>query len=258
MSTYVAYLDEFGHVGPYISRDHPRHNHSPVFGLAGFVIPIAEVRGFATWVFQRKQEVFRDDIAKSGKIPAQWEKKGSRFFTRSNVTSYRQLRLLTNRLLDKVTQLNGFVLYVGVKKTGAAKGNDLYENVFVEVLKRVDHFCKEDCSPPGRFVVVLDEHSLRHKIVTLAGQSMFGGPNPRRHLIEPPFQVESHRYQTLQAADWIAGLMGRIGAYCADPVAYDDYEVFVKYFGRRVYNTSRRCGIQGVDALGHVVGKLAR
>jgi len=27
------------------------------------------------------------------------------------------------------------------------------------------------------------------------------------------FQLESHRYQTMQAADWIAGLIGRLGAY---------------------------------------------
>lgn len=35
--TYIAYLDEFG--------------------LAGFVLPIEEVRGFGTWFFQRKCEL---------------------------------------------------------------------------------------------------------------------------------------------------------------------------------------------------------
>ena len=44
----IAYLDEFGHVGPYVSRTHPRHNDSPVFGFAGFVMPAEEVRGFGT------------------------------------------------------------------------------------------------------------------------------------------------------------------------------------------------------------------
>ena len=48
---YFAYLDEFGHIGRYISRDHARYNDSPVFGLAGFVIPAAQVRWFATWVY---------------------------------------------------------------------------------------------------------------------------------------------------------------------------------------------------------------
>jgi hypothetical protein len=33
---YIAYLDEFGHDGPFISRNHEKHNTSPVFGLGGF------------------------------------------------------------------------------------------------------------------------------------------------------------------------------------------------------------------------------
>ena len=37
---------------------------------------------------------------------------------------------------------------------------------------------------------------------------MYGAEEPGRHLIEPLFQGESRRCQTLQAADWIAGLVG--------------------------------------------------
>ena len=55
--TYFAYLDEFGHIGPYVSREDSRYNESPVFGLAGFVLPSEQVRGFGTWFFQRKCEL---------------------------------------------------------------------------------------------------------------------------------------------------------------------------------------------------------
>ena len=76
--TYFAYLDEFGHIGPgYISRADPRYKESPVFGLAGFVLPAAEVRGFGTWFFQRKCELLDFEIKRSGEHPALWEKKGS-------------------------------------------------------------------------------------------------------------------------------------------------------------------------------------
>ena len=27
--TYFAYLDEFGHIGPYLDRQHPRYNDAP-------------------------------------------------------------------------------------------------------------------------------------------------------------------------------------------------------------------------------------
>lgn len=36
--SYFAYLDESGHIGPYLSRQDPTHNNSPVFGLAGLVL----------------------------------------------------------------------------------------------------------------------------------------------------------------------------------------------------------------------------
>ena len=250
--TYLAYLDEFGHIGPYVSRGDPRYHDSPIFGLAGFVMPIAQIREFAMWVFRLKKQVFSHELVRSNKIPAQWEKKGSSLYTVKNVTRYRQTRLLTNRLLEKVTTLGGFVFYVGTKKTAGVDShnpNSLYTATFLEAIKRIDQFCTDDCGPGTGFMVVLDEHSRRSAIVTAAGQSMFGGTEPRRRLIEPPFQVESHRYQTVQAADWIAGLVGRIGAYRADPVAYPENEVFLKYFGQRVQDHSRRSGIRGASPL---------
>ena len=67
--TYFAYLDEFGHIGPYISRTDPKHKTSPVFGLAGFVLPAVEVRGFGTWFFQHKCELLKFEIERSGEHP---------------------------------------------------------------------------------------------------------------------------------------------------------------------------------------------
>ena len=75
--TFFAYLDEFGHIGPYVSRGDPRYKESPVFGLAGFVLPAEAVRGFGTWFFQRKCELLAFEIARSGEHPALWEKKGA-------------------------------------------------------------------------------------------------------------------------------------------------------------------------------------
>ena len=70
------------------------------------------------------------------------------------------------------------------------------------------------------------------------------GAEERRRLIEPLFQGESHRYQTLQAADWIAGLVGRLGAYWANSTAYRENQVFHQYFERRLNEVSRRSGVR--------------
>ena len=213
---YLAYLDEFGHIGPYVSREDPRHHTSPVFGLAGFVLPSEEVRGFGTWFFQRKCELLDFEIRRSGKHPSQWEKKGSSLYTVRNVEKYVELRRLTNRLFNKLENLGGFVFYVGIRKTAPPathRPTQLYKRVLVEAIKRLDEFCGRDCHPPGRFLLALDEHAQRLTFLAEASRSMYGGDEPRRYLMEPPFQLESDRYQTIQAADWIAGLVGRLGAF---------------------------------------------
>ena len=247
---YFAYLDEFGHIGPYISRTDPKHNDSPVFGLAGFVLPAVEVRGFGTWFFQRKCELLKSEIKRSGEHPAVWEKKGASLFTVRNVTQYRELRFFTNRFLNKIEKLAGFVFYVGIKKNAAPaehNPNQLYKSMLVEAIKRIDNFCEQNNDPQDSFIVILDEHDQHSALITAAARSMYGN-EPRRHLIEPPFHLESHRYQTLQAADWIAGLVGRLGAIWADPAAYPKNEPFRHYFEQRVKRASNRSGIRLVGA----------
>ena len=245
--TYFAYLDEFGHIGPYVSRQDHRHNDSPVFGLAGFVLPSEKVRGFGTWIFQRKCELFGFEINRSGQHPALWEKKGASLYTVTNVTRYAELRKFTNRLFNKIAALGGFVFYVGIKKTappGVHNPNRLYIRVFLEAIKRIDEFSATDYRPPANFILILDEHDQRSALITAAARSMYAKNERRRHLIEPPFHLESHRYQTLQAADWIAGLVGRLAAIWADPGAYSENQVFCQYFEQRLKKISRRSGVR--------------
>ncbi len=70
----------------------------------------------------------------------------------------------------------------------------------------------------------------------------------RCYPIEPQFHLGSHRYQTLQAADWIAGLVGRLGAYWADPTTDSDNQVFRQYFENRLKQVHRRSGVRTRDA----------
>ncbi|MCZ0935821.1 MAG: DUF3800 domain-containing protein [Gemmatimonadetes bacterium] len=163
------------------------------------------------------------------------------------MTRYSELRKLTNRLFNRIASAGGFVFYVGIKKTAPPEThnpNRLYARVLVEAIKRIDEFCERDCQPSEDFVLLLDEHDQRSAQITEAARSMYAKTERRRRLIEPPFHLESHRYQTLQAADWIAGLVGRIGAIWADPDAYPENEVFRRYFEHRLNQASRRSGIR--------------
>jgi len=111
-----------------------------VFGFAGLVLPVNEVRSFGTWFFQHKCQLLDFELERSGEHPAQWEKKGSSLYTVTN--------------------------------------------------------------------------------------------------------LESHRYQTIQAADWIAALVGRLGAVWSDPESYSENGVFRRYFEHRLNRISRRSGIR--------------
>lgn len=175
--TYIAYLDEFGHIGPYIGRDDPKHNDSPVFGLAGLVLPIEEVRSFGTWFYQRKSELLAFEIERSGKPAAIWEKKGASLYTVRNVETYQELRRFTNRMFNKITSIGGFAFYVGQGKPHSAEDHDsnaLYRHTLREAIKRIDQHCEEDCDPCERFLLTLDEHDQRDALVTQAALAMYG------------------------------------------------------------------------------------
>ncbi len=231
---YFAYLDEFGHIGPYIARDDPKHNDSPVFGLGGFILPYDQVRGVSTWFYQLKRHLLAWEIEQSGQHPAAWEKKGSALYTTKNVTTYVEVRKATNRILLQIRKLGGHVFYVGVQKNRSVdefNARTLYPTVLVEALKRLDQYADHY---DAAMIVVMDEHQDRDAILTRASQAMYGGPTPHRRIIEPPFQVESERYQTCQCADWIRGLVGRVGAFQTRPNEWGDMAWTQTYFQDRL------------------------
>ncbi len=244
---YIAYLDEFGHVGPYVARSDPRHNDSPVFGFAGFLMPAEEVRAFGTWFFQRKCELLERELQRSGRHPAVWEKKGSSLYRAASVRRYPALRSATNRLLNRIVRTGGRVFYVGVRKQepGRHDSNALYARMLREAVARIDAFCGEGGGPAARFLLALDEHPSRDALLAAVARDMYGRGETRRRLIEPPFHLESHRYQTVQAADWIAALVGRLGAFWTEPEVWPENEVFRRYFEDRLAAVQVGSGIRG-------------
>jgi hypothetical protein len=92
--------------------------------------------------------------------------------------------------------------------------NKLYRAVLREAIKRLDQHCDSPVGKHGDILMVMDEHEQRLELVNEAARVMVNSGSPRDRIIEPSFQVERHRFQTLRAADWIAGLVGRIAAKC--------------------------------------------
>lgn len=233
---HIAFLDEFGHIGPFRSRSDPKYKQSPVFGLAGYVLPHIQVRHFATFFLQLKSQMLKADLAACGDHPATWEKKGTELITTRNIKRYRHVREGLARLINEIRKCDGKIIYYGREKymkpeDGNSSG--LYTTVLWHTIRNIDNFC---CQKNSQFLMILDQHSDRLRLLESATKTMFSTHNPARCLLEPPFQVESHLYQTIQAADWIATLVGRLQAHSCEPHQYADWEWAEHYFGRSIKN----------------------
>ncbi|TLP61736.1 MULTISPECIES: DUF3800 domain-containing protein [Pseudomonas] len=255
---YVAYLDEFGHIGPFVSKEDPSFHTHPVFGLAGLVLPAEKVREFSAFFFNLKKNVLGAKIEKTGTHPAAFEEKASTFFKTSQFNGQSRARRhkidAVNRIFSKVRQLGGFFFYVGIEKDQSPENSNakgLYKIVLREAIKRLND---EMVTRKSHFMIVLDQqddmnhkkengNSMRLELVKQASFSMFGEER-RMTLIEPPIQVESHLYQTIQCADWICGLVGKTTYYSTRPADCPTYKVFHDLFAERLAMTQRRSGVR--------------
>lgn len=238
---YIAYLDEFGHIGPYVARDHPRFQTSPVFGLAGILIPADQVREFAIYFYKLKCHLLAWELENNNpdKLPPyRWEKKGAALYTVRNIEKYRSLRRTTQRLLRHLSSIGGYVVYVGVTKTTASTApppSSLFRTVLIEAIRLINQHCQRD---HATFAVLLDEqqagNNWREHQVEACTTAMFEAADKCRALVEPPLQAESHLYQTLQCADWMCGLTGRIAAHASRPDEYGDWAGFARNFGQSI------------------------
>lgn len=246
---YVVYLDEFGHIGPFVSRHHKSYNDSPVFGLAGMLLPVEAVREFAIFFYQLKCHLLAWDLQHKnpGNLPAyQWEKKGSAVYTTVNVGKYKALRDATFRLLKRIHQAGGHVFYTGEHKTTAPEVHDstqTFKRQLLQTVRKIDRFCSNEGST---FMVLLDEQQAgdewRERNVEACTLAMFEDSSEKsRTLVEPPLQGESHLFQTLQCADWICGLVGRLTAYSVSPHEYAEWDIFQKYFADRLQAVALPC-----------------
>lgn len=243
---YFVYLDEFGHVGPYISHDHKTHNDHPIFGLGGIVLPTEAVREFNTFFYQLKAQNLAFEIERAfevnGTRPYHWEKKGSSLYTLKNLKSYPQVRKMSFRLLNKLNKLGGFIFYCGEAKKKEVSRHcpkSTYRFAIRESVKRLQD---EFDALGATFSLVFDEHTERAEIYQQVATQMFSDGVSR--LIEPPFEVDSKLYQSMQCADWICGLVGRLSYYEVEPEAKPEWELFKTYFEERIDRLKRRSSIR--------------
>jgi hypothetical protein len=239
---YFVYLDEFGHIGKFVSRNHKKFNSSPVFGLGGIILPVNEVRNFSIFFYKLKARLLSAEIAQLGAHPSKWEKKGSELYTVGNVNKHPGIRKATKRIIRQIEKVNGYIFYTGIGKDVPSlehKPTALYLSVLKDAIRKLDVIFKNLDSTFSLFLDSVDsptpgdKSNFRLSGIEVASVEMFGA-DPKHSLLEPPYQLESHIYQNLQCADWFCGLFNRIYSYKVKPQEYADFEYFEKNFAGRL------------------------
>lgn len=211
----VAYLDEFGHVGPYISPEHKKFFHHPLFGYAGIVLPEQSVRAFGARFEHRKARMFRHDIIRDGKHPRRWEKKGSELYTSGAQLRYPERNLQIADLGTYLSRLNGkFFFYGELKPVGSIKetGQTPAETTRTALVGAVRRLCAYADGQGQDLLVLLDRGGPmpREEAITAMASFIYSSPDPAmKRILEVPMELESHRYGAMQFADWTCAILSR-------------------------------------------------
>ena len=108
----IAYIDEVGEPGAFVSYDHAKFKTSPVFGYAGFVIPEERVHDFSRQVMQTKRDFF-SFLHPSENYTPTWERKGAELFQKGAMERAKGRReiLALRDLLEKLPTVGGSLFY---------------------------------------------------------------------------------------------------------------------------------------------------
>lgn len=214
----IAYLDEFGHVGPYIGPEHKKFNQHPVFGYAGFVVPASNAREVGAAFQANKKRLFKTEIAASA-TPSQWERKGSEYFTTGSIAKRPEQIRVFQSLITMLVKNQGTLFYYGdqkpvgtLKQTGM-DSNTITKNALKEAINRLcTHAEREDQD----ILLIMDAitDKSRREIVAEMYAHIFSRSRDAEHpemkrIVDAPLHIESSLNASIQFADWICALIGR-------------------------------------------------
>lgn len=210
----IAYLDEFGHVGPYVADGHPKFGQHPVFGYGGFVIPASNARAMGAEFKRVKTSLFRTEIDKSS-TPAQWERKGNEYFSTGSVTARPELIRSFRGIVRQLRAAGGQLFYYGDEKPRGTVAQtkrtaiDTTRDALRETINRIAshaQYVNDD-------VLLLTDaitDKTRQELAAGMYAHIFGRKREEmQRVVEAPLHIESKLNSGIQLADWICGLLGR-------------------------------------------------
>jgi hypothetical protein len=212
----LAYIDEIGETGAFISREHPRFNTSPAFGYAGFVVSADRARQFGARFQREKQVLYRREIAHADH-PGRWERKGASIFRPDTLDKHPAQVRVFNGLVRGLRALDGHLFsYADEKPVGTPKqtGLDTVERETGAMRETLNRIARHADSRGENVMVVIDQvnEKTRSARVPVMYSHILGRaaefPEMRR-IVEPPMHVDSVLSANIQFADWVAACVSR-------------------------------------------------
>lgn len=212
----IAYIDEIGEPGAFVSKTDARYKTSPAFGYAGFVIPEGNARKFgATFTFE-KRRLFKTEVDAAAD-PGKWERKGADMFRpRTPETHSQHIRVFV-ALVAELEKLGGkLFFYADEKPIGTPKQTSLNtgERESAAMRETLNRLCTHAEHSNQNLMVLIDQINEAERAKRLP--NMYGHILSRAsqnhemmRIVEPPMHVDSVLSSNIQFADWVCAVVTR-------------------------------------------------
>lgn len=236
----VAYIDEFGHDGPFIDKSHAKFHHHPVFGYAGFILPASATREMGAIFKRERNTLFKAEVASSS-TPNQYEKKGNEYFSTGSIESFPSHARVFKGLLKQLYRRDGQLFFYGdekpvgtVKQTGQPSRTTV-QNALRETINRI---CRHADDLSSDVLIIADSitDKTRREIAAQMYAHIYhrsGTHMEMRRAIEVPLHIESKLNSNVQFADWICALTARASDY--QLIRDSEFTWAGKQFGEATY-----------------------
>lgn len=212
----LAYIDEIGETGAFISSDHARYNTSPAFGYAGFVIPADVARRFGAKINFVKRGLFKAEID-AADHPGRWERKGASIFRRDTHQTFPNQIRAFNGLVEQLRALGGCVFYYADEKPIGTPGQTKLDTTAREtsaMQESLNRIARHADNAQSNVMVVIDQinEKTRAERLPLMYSHILGRASDHpemKRIIEPPMHVDSALSSNIQFAGWIAACLTR-------------------------------------------------
>ncbi len=274
----IAYIDEVGEAGAFISKDHKRFKTSPVFGYAGFVVPERYVHDISRDVASTKQLFHSllcgDSEEEPGNYVPTWERKGSDILSKHAMRrAGRQEVVELRSLLARISSNYGGKLFYFVREKpigspGQVWGKDTGNSweamreertleCLSEAINRLCRYAEHEDQNILLFQDMINEKQRFHQVTRSYAHiySRIKEHQEMLRILEAPAYIDSELSTNIQCADWVAALIGRACDYQLIPSSSYKWvaETFYRYLhGHFTHESTLQFNMRSIDNIHNI------